>query len=64
MIYSYLATRTIKYTPTIRATTSLMDCLKLQSSKRLGMTFTVAIYMKPPAVNGSTHELATSPEKI
>lgn len=42
---------------------SLTDCMKLESSKRLGMTFTVAMYMKPPAVNGNTQELATSPEK-
>ena len=43
------------------ATSSLMVCENLLFSKSSGMTETVAMYMKPPAVKGRIQAVAASP---
>lgn len=59
--YSNLAIRTIIKTPVNNPRISLMDCPSLVSSNNSGMTDTVAMYIKPPAVKGKIHSVAESP---
>jgi len=40
--------------PTNKAINSFTDCQKPESSNNSGITETVAMYIKPPAVNGRT----------
>ncbi|GFQ81452.1 hypothetical protein TNCT_632741 [Trichonephila clavata] len=51
---------TIINTPTSNATTSFTDCQNLVSSNRSGITETVAMYIKPPAVKGNIKLVALS----
>ena len=53
--------RTIIAIPKNKASTSLIDCLGAVSSRSSGITDTVAMYIKPPAVNGRIQAVAAVP---
>lgn len=48
---------TIIKTPISNAAISLIDCTNFVSVNKSGIMETVAMYMKPPAVNGNTQEV-------